>query len=80
MKSLFSFYHFIYEQQVSIADKSRNNGNLDNSLCYALWTQILQEQQELQLSSDIERNLTWRAEQVLLQHVTLLYPISEKLY
>lgn len=37
-----------------------NNDDLENSVWYALWPQLLEEQEELQLSSDVRRNLKRR--------------------
>lgn len=43
-----------------IAETSQNNNNLEDSVWYPFWPQLLQEQQELQLPPDVGRNLKQR--------------------
>lgn len=67
----------------STTDKSQNNINLENSLWYALWPQLLQEQQELQLSSDVRRNLRGSTEilfhSVVIQRHNIVIVVPRKI-
>ncbi len=60
LKRFFIYNWLAHYQLILITEKSQKNNNLDNGLWDALWRELLQQQQELQLSPDVLRNLKRR--------------------